>query len=128
MHWSRRRLLRRRLEFHVCTIYKSGHRKKSGKLFNDPPMCVRTKLSLRIYSTGNLNVLYQFYKLQSSSSLSSYIGFKRLVYLFKEINLSGLFNAKANVITRLVRTHLLWCRLITLKAHHYVVGWFGFFV
>ena len=37
VHWSRRRLLRRGLEFHVCTINKSGHTKrKSGILFNDP--------------------------------------------------------------------------------------------
>ena len=36
MHCSRRRLLRRGLEFHVCTIYKSVHTKKSGNLFNDP--------------------------------------------------------------------------------------------
>ena len=33
---SRRRLLQRGLEFHVCTINKSAHTKKSGNLFNDP--------------------------------------------------------------------------------------------
>ena len=32
VHWSRWRLLRRGLEFHVCTINKSGHTKKSGNL------------------------------------------------------------------------------------------------
>ena len=32
MHCSRRRLLRRGLEFHVCTINKSAHRKKVRKL------------------------------------------------------------------------------------------------
>ena len=33
---SRRRLLRRGLEFHACTINKSAHtKKKSGNLFND---------------------------------------------------------------------------------------------
>ena len=32
MHCSRRRLLRRGLEFHVCTINKSAHRKKVWKL------------------------------------------------------------------------------------------------
>ena len=37
VHCSRRRLLRRGLEFHVCTINKSAHtKKKSGNLFNDP--------------------------------------------------------------------------------------------
>ena len=44
VHCSRRRLLQRRLEFHVCTINRSGHTKKmSGNLFNDPPiylMCI----------------------------------------------------------------------------------------
>ena len=28
--------VRRRLEFHVCTIIKNAHMKKSGNLFNDP--------------------------------------------------------------------------------------------
>ena len=36
VHGSRRRLLRRGLEFHVCTINKSAVRQKSGNLFNDP--------------------------------------------------------------------------------------------
>ena len=36
VYCSRRRLLRRGLEFHVCTINKSAHtKKKSGNLFND---------------------------------------------------------------------------------------------
>ena len=35
-HCSRRRLLWRGLEFHVCTINKSVHTKTSGNLFNDP--------------------------------------------------------------------------------------------
>ena len=32
VHWSRRRLLRRGLKFHVCTINKSSHTKKVWKL------------------------------------------------------------------------------------------------
>ena len=36
MHCSRRRLLRRGLEFDVVTINKSAHTKKAGNLFNDP--------------------------------------------------------------------------------------------
>ena len=35
VHCSRRRLLQRGLEFHVCTINKSAHKKKSGNLLND---------------------------------------------------------------------------------------------
>ena len=34
VHCNRRRLLRTVLEFHVCSINKSAHRKKSGNLFN----------------------------------------------------------------------------------------------
>ena len=36
VHCSRRRLLRRGLEFHVGTINKSAHTKKSLNFFNDP--------------------------------------------------------------------------------------------
>ena len=36
VHCSRRRLHRRGVEFHVCTINKRAHTKKSGNLFNDP--------------------------------------------------------------------------------------------
>ena len=36
IHCSRRRLLRRELEFYVCTINKNVIQKKSENLFNDP--------------------------------------------------------------------------------------------
>ena len=36
VHCSWRRLLRRGLKFHVCTINKSAYTKMSGNLFNDP--------------------------------------------------------------------------------------------
>ena len=36
VHCSRKRLFLRELEFHVCTIKKSAHTKKSRNLFNDP--------------------------------------------------------------------------------------------
>ena len=36
MHCSQKRVLRRGLEFHVCTINKSVHSKQYGNLFNDP--------------------------------------------------------------------------------------------
>ena len=36
VHCSWRWLLWRGLEFHLCTINKSAHTKKSGNLFNDP--------------------------------------------------------------------------------------------
>ena len=42
MGCSRRRLLRRGLEYHVCTINKSAHTKKSGNLFNDPRKFVKS--------------------------------------------------------------------------------------
>ena len=37
MHYSRRRLLRRGLEFHVCTVNKSAHTKKVWKLIACTP-------------------------------------------------------------------------------------------
>ena len=49
MHCSRRRLLRRGLEFHECTINKSAHTKKSGNLFNDLrifPKDIRLKVNV----------------------------------------------------------------------------------
>ena len=40
-----RRVLRRGLEFHVCTINKSAKtKKKSGNLFSDPREYIYTKL------------------------------------------------------------------------------------
>ena len=46
VHCSQRRLLRRGLEFPVCTINKSAHtKKKSGNLSNDP----RTYIYIYIY-------------------------------------------------------------------------------
>ena len=36
VHYSRGRLFGSGLEFFVCTVNKSAHTKKSGKLFNDP--------------------------------------------------------------------------------------------
>ena len=38
VHCSRRRLIRRGLEFHVCTINKSTHTKKVWKLIEGPPI------------------------------------------------------------------------------------------
>ena len=38
VHCSRRRLLRRGLEFHVCTINKSAHTKKAGNVLKVPRM------------------------------------------------------------------------------------------
>ena len=58
------RLLRRGLEFHVCTINKSAHTKKSGNLFNDPRMSMSTDNNIlieeydeEIQSLGNKTLL-----------------------------------------------------------------------
>ncbi len=48
VHCSRRRILRRGLEIHVCTINKLPIRKKSGKLFNDPPI-FESRLILKFF-------------------------------------------------------------------------------
>ena len=45
VHCNQRRLFRRGLKFHVCTINKSAHtKKKSGNLFNDPRRYTQTKI------------------------------------------------------------------------------------
>ena len=49
MHCNRRRLVRRGQEFHVCTINKSAHTKKSANLFNDP----RTTATFLMFLTTN---------------------------------------------------------------------------
>ena len=49
VHCSWRRLLRRRLEFYVCTINKSAHTKKSGNLFNVPRIYVYIYIFIYIY-------------------------------------------------------------------------------
>ena len=47
VHCSRRRLLRRGLEFQVYTINKSVHtKKKSGNLLNDPRTYVKTGIGI----------------------------------------------------------------------------------
>ena len=57
VHCSRRRLLRRGLEFHVCAINRSTHTKMSGNLFNDPRSLRnshrRTHLEARIVINSN---------------------------------------------------------------------------
>ena len=50
----RRRLLGRGLEFHVCTINKSAHTKKSGNLFNDPR--ILSKLNVSVLNVKTLNL------------------------------------------------------------------------
>ena len=56
------------LEFHVCTINKSAHTKKSGNLFNDPHFLVFSFLSFCIYISIYLSLL-----LCLSLSVSLYI-------------------------------------------------------
>ena len=41
VHCSLRRLLQRELEFHVCTINKSAHTKKSGNLSYAPHVYIK---------------------------------------------------------------------------------------
>ena len=49
MYFSRRRLLRRGQGFHVCTINKCAHTKKSGNLFNDPRVYIYIYIYIYIY-------------------------------------------------------------------------------
>ena len=58
VHCCRRRLLRRGLEFHECTINKSAHTKKSGNLFNDPRIYIYIHMLATIVK-GDSNVPFQ---------------------------------------------------------------------
>ena len=50
VHCIWRRLLRRGLEFHVCTIKKVPIRKKSGNLFNDPRIYTYTHTDTHVHT------------------------------------------------------------------------------
>ena len=43
VHWSRRRLLRRGMELHVCTINKSAHTKKSLETYRMHLVCLNLR-------------------------------------------------------------------------------------
>ena len=91
VHCSRRRLLLRGQEFHVCTINKSAHTKKrSGNLFNDPRMSRVKCRFIAIIPRSNLIQSWLYL-------LGSYIG---QVDLFK--NYSHLIGLWAKW------SHLLW--------------------
>ena len=45
VHCSRRRLLQRGLEFHVCTINKSAHTKSLETYLNDPRIIIGAKIT-----------------------------------------------------------------------------------
>ena len=93
MHYSRRRLLRRGLEFHVRTINKRAQTKKSGNLFNDP----------RIYK-------YIYIYLQSiylSIYLSITICFHLSIHPFIEIPLSLFLSIYLSICLGLFRLQFL---------------------
>ena len=85
LHCSWRRLLRWGLEFHVCTINKSAHTKKSGNLFNDPRishyhrqvlLTARISLNLSLHPSLSSSVSGRSSKehLVSAQSWSAYTG------------------------------------------------------
>ena len=75
VHCSRRRLLRRGLEFHVCTINKSAQTKKSGNLFNDPRILSQTNSNrytpVIIYYSRQYLLHLQWKYLQTNNMLTS---------------------------------------------------------
>ena len=59
VHCSQRRLLRRGLEFHVCTINKSAHTKKSGNLSYVPRIyCLMIKMHFTLIDIKILTMKY----------------------------------------------------------------------
>ena len=79
VHYSRRRLLQRELEFHMFTINKSVHtKKKAGNWFNDPRTAT---LNQGNYFFHNLLV-----SVQSSSPLNAPFSFLYIFcYIFRKI-------------------------------------------
>ena len=53
VHCSQRRLQLKGLEFHVCTINKSAHTKKSGNWFYDPRMYIYIYIYIYKYKRDN---------------------------------------------------------------------------
>ena len=68
VHCSRRRLLRRGVEFHMCTINKSAHTKKSGNLSND--LCIYIYINIYIYHHHHHVVLLAWISLTLSRHFS----------------------------------------------------------
>ena len=69
VHYSRRRLLRRGLEFHVCIINKGAHTKKrTGNLFNDP----RWKIKLFVVAVVIVVGWFVFFYTTASQTFMGY--------------------------------------------------------
>ena len=58
VHCSRRRLLRRGLEFHVCPINKSAHTKKSGNLSYAPRRSLWSSFSYKFVCLHFLSYIF----------------------------------------------------------------------
>ena len=84
VHCSRRRLLRRGLEFHVCTINKSAHTKKYVNLFNDP----RIYIYIYIYiHTFICTLTHKHY-----GEIVGFCGPDKMIKLSGKVNESNTYN------------------------------------
>ena len=83
-HCSRRRLLWRGLEFHVCTINKSAHMKKSGNLFNDPRRYIYVFVkSIRKTETVLIYKINKHKLIKTLSNISKQINKFPFMYLYQ---------------------------------------------
>ena len=80
VHCSRRRLLRRGLEFHVCTINKSAHTKKVWK-----PILVYIYIYIYNLKKQNIQRLFTVYKSCQSFSLYKNLRGNVIVFLALEL-------------------------------------------
>ena len=83
VHCSRRRLLRRGLEFHVCTINKSAHTKKSGNLLWTPYISIYLSTLICMHQSISLSAWpSQFIHVYLSIYLSIYIYIYTYIYIY----------------------------------------------
>ena len=81
VHCSRRRLLQRGLEFHVCTINKSAH--TSGNLLKAPLIYIHIYIYIYISASLHEQVVSQGFLKQSLTGLNSKFSFCETCYRTK---------------------------------------------
>ena len=134
VHWHRRRLLRRLLrrdlEFHVCTLNKSGHtKKKSGNLFNDRIyiyiyiyiyicvcVCVCVCVSVWVCVCARVHVcVYVYVSMERYTCLFVYefVCVCVCVFVWEDINLYG----------RYLLTHFLIRNAYLCNRKIYIICW-----
>ena len=88
VHCSRRRLVRRWLEFLVCTINESVHTKKCGNLFYDPRISTRRRKAMSQYKEMLIIKVLSMKEVQLKLKEESTLKLKTLFFFFLRCNLN----------------------------------------